>query len=497
MLSHITKGIVNEKHDYAINRTKYRLGNTDVIEILKVDGTVRGGPFVFQKNTDYRLGGSTLEWTRDGEKPDDRTPFFVNYRLDAPQGITDVNPGSVTRTVVESAAREIDYLYAQMDHVYNAGFIDTATGKSLDLVVSILGVTRKVAEPARGDVTFARVGEPKEVEVSREAHVYDTKEKYRLRDPMIKAVKKVEGTSGGVQTEFAQGKDYSISGSELSWLEGGRRPEKMFYLTYSKYEEIRIPVDTRVSTYSARAGNVKVFRTTREAALVRNAEGHWEADVPIEAMSPGKEGNVFAGSINVMPKPVMGIEYVINKKDILNGREAESDTELRERAKRALEMAGKATLNSLKAAVEGVKGVIGEVKVVDQPDGIPGIIKIIASGGDENEILRVIEDTRAAGVKVEFNRPATVPLDIRLTIFVVESVNRDEVRKEADAAIRQYIEALAIDDDVVLSRIIKSVLGVQGIRDVRDVTINDRSENIEVRFDEKGELRSLEIFVGD
>jgi hypothetical protein len=50
---------------------------------------------------------------------------------------------------------------------------------------------------------------------------------------------------------------------------------------------------------------------------------------------------------------------------------------------------------------------------------------------------------------------------------------------------------------VILSRIIKSALSVQGVRDVRDVTINGRKENIEVKSDEKGELRTLEILMED
>jgi len=490
---------VNEKHEFAINRTKYRLAHPEVLEIVKIEGTVKGAPFVFRRDADYRLSGNMVEWLREGEKPDDHTPFFVNYRLDAPQGITDINPGSVIRTIVESVALEIDYLYAQMNQVYNSGFIDTATGKSLDLVVSILGINRKTAGFATGEVTFGRNSEPGEVEVSREAHVYDGKDQIGLKNLMVKTIKKVDGISGETQTTFMQGQDYNLSDGEIVWLEGGRRPDigSIFYADYTAYEQITIPVDTRVSTYSRRPENLKIFRTLREAVLTKNPEGRWEVEVPVIAMSPGKEGNVFAGTLNVMPKPPIGIEYVINKKDILNGTDDESDSELRKRAKRALEMAGKATLTSLKSAVEGVEGVVGEVKVVDQPDGIPGIVQIIASGGDDKEIEKVISETRSAGIKVEFKRPTIIPLDIKLTIVVVEGVDRDEVRNEIENLIRQYLGTLNIDEDVVLSHIIKSALSVQGVRDVRDVTINDRKENVEVKSDEKGELRTLEIFLED
>ena len=498
ILSQITKGIVNEKHDFTASQVKYRLAQPDVQEIVRIDGTVRGTPYMFQKDSDYRLSGNMVEWLH-AEKPDNNTPFFVNYKLDGPQEITDINPGSVVRTLSESVALEIDYLYAQLNQVYESGFIDTSTGKSLDLVVSMLGINRKEAGFATGEVTFGRKTEPGEVEVSREAHVYNGTNRYELKNPMVKTVKNIEGTSEAEKTDFVQDQDYKLAGGAVEWLEGGRVPDtgSIFYSDYVAHEQILIPVDTRVSTYSRRPENIKVFRTTRGTYITPNTEGRWEVDVPVVAMSPGKEGNVFAGTINVMPKPPIGIEYVINKKDILNGTDQENDTELRERAKRALEMAGKATLVSLNSAVESVPGVIGKVKVVDQPDGVPGIVQIIASGGNDQEIERIIEETRSAGIKVEFKRPRIVPLDIQLTIVVIEGVERDEVKDKADRMIREYLSTLNIDEDVVLSRIIKSVLNVQGIRDVRDVTINGNKENVEMKLDEKGELRTLEIFLED
>lgn len=493
----MTKGIVNERHDYVTNRIKYKLSNPDILEIVKVEGTVKNSPFLFKKDSDYHLSGNMIEWLGGEGKPDDHTPFFVSYRLNEPQFITDTNPGSVIRTIIESAALEIDFLYAQMNQIYNAGYIDTATGKSLDLVVSLLGLNRKKAGYATGEVTFGRKSEPMQVEIVREAHVYDGKKTFALKNQLVKSIKSVTGSVNGEQATFTQTKDFDLTENSIVWKEGGKVPDNgsVFNVDYTAYEQIIIPVDTRVSTYSRIPGNVKIFRTTRQTPLTRNPAGTWEVDVPVVAMSPAKEGNVFSGTVNVMPKPVTGIEFVINKSDIMNGTEEEKDPELRTRAKRALEMAGKATLTSLKSAVQSIEGVTGEVRVVDQPDGIPGIVEIIASGGNEKDILHVIDETRSAGIKVEFKRPRIIPLDIKLTILIVENMDQNEIRKGVDSSIRQYLETLNIDDDVILSRIVKSALGVQGVRDIRDVTINEKKENIEVRADEKGELRTLEIYV--
>ena len=469
-----------------------------MLEIVKIDGTVNGSPYVFLKEVDYRRSSNMVEWIQEGQKPDDHTPFFVNYKLDAPQGITDINPGSVIRNIVESMALEIDYLYAQMNQVYNSGFIDTATGKSLDLIVSMLGINRKEAGFATGDVTFGRNNEPGEIEIAREAHVFNGIERYGLKNISVKSIKKLDGTSGGSQIVFVQSQDYDVSEGEIRWLDGGRKPDtgSVFYVDYTAYEEFTIPLDTRVSNYSRRPENLKIFRTTHEAVLARNHEGRWEVEVPVVALTSGKEGNIFAGSIDVMPKPVIGIEYVINKKDILNGTDVESDSDLRERAKQALEIAGKATVTSLKSAVQGIEGVSGEVKVVE-PDGIPGEVHIIVSGGDEREIDRVIKETRSAGIMAKHRRPEIVHIDIKLTILLFEGKDADKVKKHVDNLVHKYFDTLNIDDDVILSRIIKSVLDVDGIRDVRDVTINGIKDNFEIKSDGKSELRTLEIFIGD
>ena len=497
LLSQITKGIVNEKHEYTMSQTKYQLEHPDVLEIVRIDGTVNGGAFIFQKGIDYILNGNMVEWMQEGEKPDNHTPFFVNYRLDAPQMITDINPGSVIRTITESIALEIDFLYAQMDRIYDSGFIDTATGKSLDLVVSLLGINRKVAGNASGEVTFGRNSEPGEIEVLREAHVYDGKDHYLLKNPMPKGIKKVEGTSEEIQYTFIPDQDYTFSDNVIIWGAGGNRPDdgSVFYADYAAYELIPIPVDTKVSIQSRRPENLKIFQTTHEAILTKKPDGRWEVEVPVVAILPGKEGNVFAGTLTVMPKPAMGIEYVINKNDIMNGTGVENDSKLRERAKRALEKAGKATFTSLKSAVQSVKGIVGTVKVVDHSDDVPGLVQIVASGGDEEEIRRVIDETRSAGIKVEFKRPDIIPLDIKFTISVVEGIYHDEVRKEVESIISQHLSTLNIDDDVILNHIIKSALSIQGVKDVKGITINDIKGNVEMKPDEKAELRSLEIFI--
>jgi len=507
ILEQITKGIVNEEHVYEPNRTKYKLANTPVKSIVKVEGVVDGATHTFNQGADYRLTEDMLEWMARGEKPDERTAFYVNYVFGASSNVTDINPGSVVRTIVEAVSREVEFLYEQLGQVYLAGFIDTAGGSALDLVVSILGVERKPAEHATGKATFGRSTDPGDAQVNRESHLYDGKTIYEMMNVPVKSIAKVEGVSKGNAYTFEQGVDYARVDRGIEWLAEGKKPDSnsMFHVDYVAYEQIRIPAETRVSTYSRRPEEVKDYVTTEERVLEKTDAGSWEANVPVRSMLAGRPGNVYAGAVNVMPQPPMGVEYVINREDILNGTDEESDAELRERAKRALEVAGKATLVSLEAGVRGIEGV-DSILVEDMPDGVSGVVKIIVDGGDTEEIKRVIDDVRAAGIRVEFLRPKPVHIDVNLTVTIRRGATPSKVQRDVEADVRSYLSSLEIGDDVIYSRIVGAAVNVEGVHKVAEMTvkayrtegeeaIKSIEENVEITSEERAVARAVNVII--
>jgi hypothetical protein len=169
ILTAMVGGVVNEAIFFDVSHDRYRLSNP-ASAIRSINGIVtvtskNQVPLVtqhtFQNTVDYLFspGDNSVVWLAGGLKPDDESQFFVDYfRTDAStiSPLTDLNVGSVTRTLSEAIGREIAIVYQQINEAYLAGFVDTATGISLDLVVSILGVVRKGAEFATGLVTFFR-----------------------------------------------------------------------------------------------------------------------------------------------------------------------------------------------------------------------------------------------------------------------------------------------------------------------------------------------------
>ncbi len=271
ILSQITRGVVNEKFEYVAGKTAYKLEYPGPESIVKVEGTVNGSRFLFSKGIDFNLNGSMMEWLNE-KRPDNHTPFSVYYTINVPTGITDVNPGSVTRTIVESIALEMDYLYAQLNQVYNSAYIDTASGKALDLVVALLGISRKPAGYAIGEVAFGRNNEPGLAESPKEAFIASDKDSYELKNGMIKAIKSVQGEANGSKATFIEGTDFKLLDGRITWLPSGKHPNagSVFYVDYTVYEKIVIPKDTVISTYSRNPANVKTFKTIREATLVKN-----------------------------------------------------------------------------------------------------------------------------------------------------------------------------------------------------------------------------------
>ena len=505
ILTQITKGVIREKHLAQPNRVKYKLKYTPLKEIVKVEGVYNGETVVFEKGVDYIQDGDFLYWLDGGKKPDDNTFFFVNYIYGEPIGLTDINPGSVLRTLVEAISREIEYLYTQMEHVYKAGFIDTATGTSLDFVVSILGISRKQAEYARGIVTFGRSTPPPTISISGEAHMFDGSLVYSLKNTPIDKVIKVYGKVDGQDYEFEREVDYSFDEKSLIWLADGKKPDlnTIFFVDYVSFEKIVVPKGVIVSTFARSSREAKTYVTVEEGVLEKKEDGRWEADVEVVATVRGSEGNTYAGSISVMPQPPPGIEYVISRKDITGGTDVESDEELRERAKKALLAAGKATLISIEAAVRGVEGV-GSILVEDMPDDVPGVVRIIVDGGDIEEIKRAVEDVRAAGIKVELMRPKPVYVDVEADIIAEADV--EAVQECVEKAIMQYLGSLNIGEDLVYSKVVSRILMCPYVYDVsrlifsvmrdepRPAEIFEKS-NIEIKSYEKVTPRKIKVLV--
>lgn len=166
LLTSVTGGIAAEAHPFPPPGVdegpySYSLLRAPASEIVSVYGSLNGATHLFRKDVDFALSanGQALEWPGGAGTavPDEGSVFHVNYHpVGAASTLTDIYTGSVVRTVSESVALEMARLYAQLEAIYNAAFIDTSTGRSLDNLVALLGIERIGGGRAAGELVFER-----------------------------------------------------------------------------------------------------------------------------------------------------------------------------------------------------------------------------------------------------------------------------------------------------------------------------------------------------
>jgi uncharacterized phage protein gp47/JayE len=160
LLTALTGGTIREEHQFTGSETPYSLASPGLLAgSIKVYGQRNEAFVLFDPGIDYGYDATNqaLVWKSQGKLPDDHSYFYVSYYpQEGMRHLTDRNPGSVTTTLAEAFARELAVLHKQMEGIYQSAFVDLATGSALDHVVALLGLIRKDAKFASGEVVFKR-----------------------------------------------------------------------------------------------------------------------------------------------------------------------------------------------------------------------------------------------------------------------------------------------------------------------------------------------------
>jgi len=168
------------------------LENHPVRRISHLAGTVMTGRPGSEQRVAYRFTEKDFDLVGTDANPVDKVaiklrkphrlaPFStieVNYYPERlrPTPITDVNVGSVARTLLETISREIATQYQQLDLVYKSAFVETATGDGLDKVAALVDVRRITRGAPVGKIRFIRAaGSPGEIFIPINSAVTDGK----------------------------------------------------------------------------------------------------------------------------------------------------------------------------------------------------------------------------------------------------------------------------------------------------------------------------------
>jgi hypothetical protein len=389
VLTALTGGVARESHQFfaAVNGFAFEIPAAKVLpDSVRVIGHASEAFFAFQVGRDFAIGGDGLLHflSQPGDAatpakgatwPDEATEFYVTYyHADSFQApLTDRNVGSLTRTLGEAFARELAVLRTELEFVYRSGFVDTAEGSSLDMVVALVGIGRKTRDYASGTVRFFR-NTPAPADVFIPAGT-------RVSTALPPSAGSSAGAAGAASAGTA-GAGAAGAGS------GGA--------TAPPTPAARKPV---------------AFVTSDDRTLRR---GQLAVEAPVRAEVKGAPGVVDPGAISVINQTVLGITGVANDAATVFGGAGESDDELRRRAKAVAERAGRATPRALLNALTELSAIQpNDVKVAEDFLGTPGVVSISVAVDPTPELASDVHDAilqaRAAGIRVVTNLDPFLP----------------------------------------------------------------------------------------
>ena len=208
-----------------------------------------------------------------------------------------------------------------------------------------------------------------------------------------------------------------------------------------------------------------------------NVEAAGSADVPVEAALEGAAGNVAAGTVNIIPMSIPGINAATNKAPMTDGYDEESDEALLKRYYIAVRTpATSGNVYHYFNWAMSVKGV-GSCKILPLWNG-PGTVKvlIIDSNGQtasKNLIQAVadyIETVRPIGATVTVTSPT--PLAITVTAAVKGMLDAEACKKAINVRLAKTALSAAY---LSAAQVIDIIMDQPSVEDCDNVLLNGKT----------------------
>jgi len=195
-----------------------------------------------------------------------------------------------------------------------------------------------------------------------------------------------------------------------------------------------------------------------------------------------------SGTINEIITPIVGLDSVINFLDAEEGREIETDTELRQRRYENVRVIGAATVEAIRArllnevaGVEQCKVYENEEDFTDPQGRPPHSVEALVLGGDDQDIAEKYWLVKAGGIKtfgstpiviydsmdnphtINFSRPVKVYIWLRLTLTTDGSFPPNGEQQVTNGILEMAAQDFGISDDVLIQKFYCPIYQVQGV----------------------------------
>lgn len=214
--------------------------------------------------------------------------------------------------------------------------------------------------------------------------------------------------------------------------------------------------------------------------------------VSATAEAGGTEGNVSIGEINSLAAgDLYGIVTVTNAEPFDGGADIEDDETLRERlferARRPITSGNAYHYEMWAKEIDG----IGDAKIYPLWDGA-GTVKVVlvdsthTAPTDElvTEVAEHIEENRPIGADVTVVGATEIPINVTATIELADASTLEDVKDDLEDAIVDHLADIAfVGEPVRYSEIAGLVIGLAGVRDYTNLTVNGGTTNVAVADD--------------
>lgn len=259
-----------------------------------------------------------------------------------------------------------------------------------------------------------------------------------------------------------------------------------FSANFAPASDIPIPEGTVVSTVIDGNGHRYRFMTAFDSALLA---GTTYIDVAVEAAEVGEEYNLPASSLIIIETPIAGITSCTNLSATSGGIAEETDDHYRARIPLFLHSLKRATADSLRSAAMTVDGIMDAICTDGATAGTATLIVASASGTVPPEkiaeVEAVIQDYKGAGIQVTVMAATNLTVNCTFDLYIGPEAVVATVKAAAEAAVEEYLNNILIDGTAYWSQVVKAILDVDGVVNVKNVLINSDTADIDATSTQK------------
>lgn len=232
-----------------------------------------------------------------------------------------------------------------------------------------------------------------------------------------------------------------------------------------------------------------VFETLTEVENTGGTPANFPVDMRATVTGPVRAP---AGTLEEITTPVVGWNTVTNALDAVEGENAETDPDLRERRELEIRAQGSSNLDAIIADVDQVEGVLDVAGTEDLEDHTFNIVIWDGVGEDaeDNEVAQKIWESKPAGIEstgsesgtavdeqgedraINFDRASQVPIYFEVDL----TINPDTYPGDGDTQVKQAMvdyanENYTIGSDVVPSALYGSIHAISGVISIDEIRL--------------------------